>query len=167
MQKFYELVLLIHPQTSKEEMDAINSKIDKLLGDGKKQTDDMGLMQLKHPIGKAKLTQANMISFYCQIDGAKIPSIKRELSITKGVIRFAFFAMNAKDQYFTYAEVNKKFEQLIKDAEEAEEKEKKVEENTEDKIVIEGEDGETTVAEKEVVKPKVSSKKRKEMPVRK
>jgi ribosomal protein S6 len=41
MLKIYELVVLLHPQLSKDEQDAIYAKIDTLLGAGKKEIDDM------------------------------------------------------------------------------------------------------------------------------
>ena len=122
MQKFYELVVLIHPQTSKEELTALHTKLDSLLGEGKKQVDDMGLMQLSHPIGKSRLTQAHMISYHCELKTSKIVSIKKELALTKGVVRYVFFAMGATDPFFTYAEVNKKFEKLLEEQEEKNEK---------------------------------------------
>lgn len=111
MTKLYELVVLLHPQLSSDEKDAINKKLDTLLGAGKKQTDDMGLVQLAHPVAKARLTQVYMISFYCELTASQLTTIKHELSITKGVIRNVFFSMTAKDAFYTYADANKKFEQ--------------------------------------------------------
>ena len=72
MQKLYDLVVLIHPQTSKDEQATIYAKIDSLIGKGKKETDDMGLVALAHPIGKARLTQAHMVSYYCELDSKTI-----------------------------------------------------------------------------------------------
>ena len=162
MQKFYELVVLLHPQTSKEDLATLYAKIDSLLSDGKKQTDDMGLMQLAHPIAKNRLSQAHMVSYYCQLEGSKLESIKKELSITKGVVRYVFFSMWAKDVFFTYADVNKKFEKLI---EEEEKKEAAIEEEKKE-VAIEWENGEVTTHAKEspVIRP---SKKKKDLPVRK
>ena len=110
MQKNYELVVLLHPQLSKDEQDAINTKIDTLLGKGKKQTDDMWLVELKHHIGKGKLTQVHMTSYYCELESQTVDAIKKELSITKGAIRYVFYAMGAKQPFLTFEEVNKKFE---------------------------------------------------------
>ncbi|MBP6085849.1 30S ribosomal protein S6 [Patescibacteria group bacterium] len=110
MQKLYELVVILHPQLSKDEQDAIHAKVDGLLGKGKKQTDEMGLVQLAHPIGKARLTQAHIDSHYCELDAATVTAIKNELSITKGVVRHVFFAMAANEKFHSFAEVNKKFE---------------------------------------------------------
>lgn len=162
MQKFYELVVLLHPQTSKEDLAMLYTKIDSLLSDGKKQTDDMGLMQLEHPVGKNKLSQVHMISYHCELEGSKLESIKKELSITKGVVRYVFFSMWAKDIFFTYADVNKKFEKLI---EEEEKKEAALEDENKE-VVIEWENGEVTTQAKEspVIK---APKKKKELAVRK
>lgn len=110
MSKLYELVVQLHPQVSKDEQAAIYAKIDSLLGKGKKQVDDMGLMQLAHPIGKARLTQVHMTSYYCELDAQAIAAIKLELSITKNVVRFVLFAMSAHDPFVTFADINKKFE---------------------------------------------------------
>lgn len=110
MQKLYELVVLLHPQLSKDEQDAIYAKIDSLLGKGKKETDDMWLVQLAHPIGKAKLSQVHMTSYYCELDSQATKAIKDELSITKGVVRYVVFAMNATDTFLSFAEINKQFE---------------------------------------------------------
>lgn len=110
MQKNYELVVMLHPQLSKDEQDAIYAKVDSLLGKGKKETDDMGLVQLAHPIGKAKLTQVHMTSYYCELDSQGTNAIKKELSITKGVVRYVIFSMNSTDKFLSFAEINKQFE---------------------------------------------------------
>jgi ribosomal protein S6 len=110
MQKLYDLVVLIHPQTSKDEQATIYAKIDSLLGNGKKETDDMGLTDLAHPIGKAKLSQVHMVSYYCELDSKSIVGIKQELTLTKGVVRFAFYSMGAHEPFHTFATINKKFE---------------------------------------------------------
>ncbi len=116
MQKLYELVVLLHPQLSKDEQEAIYNKIDTLLGAGKKQTDAMGLVQLAHPIGKSRLTQVHMTSYYCEITPQVIAAIKQELSITKGVVRHVFFAMAAHEPFLLFADVNKKFEKPVVEA---------------------------------------------------
>ncbi|MEI7477684.1 MAG: 30S ribosomal protein S6 [bacterium] len=113
MQKFYELVVLLHPQLSKDDQGAIYAKIDSLIGAGKKQTDDLGLIQLAHSIGKGKLQQVHLTSYYCELDPSVMPAIKKELSITKGVVRHMFFAMTAKDPFVLYKDVNKKFEKVV------------------------------------------------------
>lgn len=110
MQKNYELVVMLHPQLSKDEQDAIYAKVDSLLGKGKKETDEMGLVQLAHPIGKAKLTQVHMNSYYCELDSQGTNAIKKELSITKGVVRYVIFSMNSTDKFLSFAEINKQFE---------------------------------------------------------
>ncbi len=109
MQKIYELVVLLNPQLSKDDQDAINNKIDTLLGAGKKDTDAMGLVQLAHPIGKARLTQVHMTSYYCELTPAQTATIKQELTLTKGVVRHVFFAMTANQPFLTFAGVNQKF----------------------------------------------------------
>ncbi len=110
MLKIYELVVLLHPQLSKDEQDAIYAKIDTLLGKGKKETDEMGLVDLAHPIGKAKLNQVHMKSFYCELDSQGTNAIKKELSITKGVVRYVIFSMTASEPFLSFAEINKQFE---------------------------------------------------------
>lgn len=160
MQKFYELVVLLHPQTSKEELTMLYAKIDSLLSDGKKQADDMGLMQLEHPVGKNKLSQVHMVSYHCQLEPTKVESIKKELSITKGVVRHVFFSMGEKDPFFTFAEVNKKFEKLI------EEEEKKEAEEKKEEVATEAENSESATQENAAPVIK-SAKKKKELPVRK
>lgn len=110
MSKLYELVVQLHPQISKDEQTAIYGKIDVLLEKGKKQVDDMGLMQLAHPIGKARLSQVHMTSYYCELDAQAIAAIKQELSITKNVVRFMLFAMASHDPFIVYADINKQFE---------------------------------------------------------
>ncbi len=115
MQKIYELVVLLHPQLSKDDQDAIYSKIDTLLGAGKKDTDSMGLVQLAHPIGKARLTQVHMTSYYCELTPQTTNTIKQELTLTKGVVRHVFFAMTANEPFHTFAGVNKKFEKPVEE----------------------------------------------------
>jgi ribosomal protein S18/ribosomal protein S6 len=119
MKKLYELVILLSPQLSKDEQDAINAKVDALLGKGKKQVDSMGLVQLAHAIGKAKLNQAHITSYYCELDAAEIAAIKHELRITKGVARYVFFAMTASQPFLIYSEVNKKFDKMEEEKKEA------------------------------------------------
>ena len=120
MKKLYELVVLLNPQLSKDEQDNINAKLDSLLGNGKKQVDAMGLVQLAHTIGKAKLNQAHITSYYCELDAQEIAAIKHELRITKGVARYVFFAMTTNQPFLIYAEVNKKFDKLDEERKEAE-----------------------------------------------
>ena len=112
MQKLYELVVILHPQLSKDEQDAIHAKVDGLLGKGKKQTDEMGLVQLAHPIGKARLTQAHIDSHYCELDAATVTAIKNELSITKGVVRHVFFAMAANEKFHSFRNIHEDLRDL-------------------------------------------------------
>jgi ribosomal protein S18/ribosomal protein S6 len=119
MKKLYELVVLLSPQLSKDEQDAINAKIDALLGAGKKQVDSMGLVQLAHTIGKAKINQAHITSYYCELDAQTIAALKHELRITKGVARYVIFAMTASQPFLIYSEVNKKFDKMEEEKKEA------------------------------------------------
>ena len=119
MKKLYELVVLLNPQLSKDEQDSINAKIDTLLGAGKKQVDAMGLIQLAHTIGKAKLNQAHITSYYCECDSQDMATMKQELRITKGVARYVFFAMTNSEPFLIYSEVNKKFDKMEEEKKEA------------------------------------------------
>jgi ribosomal protein S18 len=110
MEKLYELVVALHPQTSKDEQEAIYAKIDTLLWKGKKQVDDLWLVQLAHPIGKARHTQAHMTSYYCELTPQTVNAIKHELSITKWVVRYVFFVMKSTEPFVIFADINKKFE---------------------------------------------------------
>jgi ribosomal protein S18 len=70
----------------------------------------MGLMDLAHPIGKARLQQAQIISYYCTLDNNTIAAIKKDLAITKGVVRHVIFSMTPTEVFHKFVELNKKFE---------------------------------------------------------
>ncbi len=51
-----------------------------------------------------------MTSYYCELDSQSTNAIKKELSITKGVVRYVFFSMTSSDSFLSFAEINKQFE---------------------------------------------------------
>ena len=111
--KNYELVILLQPQLSKEDHDKVINDIQKLIADNGGKivaTDDMGMMTLAHDITKLKVKQAYFISYHLELGGDKIQSLKATFAITKGVLRFSFFAMAPREEFISYADINKKWE---------------------------------------------------------
>lgn len=111
--KNYELVLLLHPQLSKEDHEKLIADINGLItqnGGKVLDTDDMGLMSLAHQITKAKLMQAYFVSYHLELPGDKIQSLKATFAIMKGLVRFSFFAMKAGEKLVSFAEINKTWE---------------------------------------------------------
>lgn len=111
--KHYELVVLLQPQLSKDDHEKLISDIQKLIADnGGKilETDDMGMLSLTHEITKAKLNQAYFLSYHLELPSDKVQTLKSTFAITKGLIRFAFFAMNAEEKLVSYQDINKAWE---------------------------------------------------------
>ena len=113
MLKNYELVILLQPQLSKDDHEKLVSDIQKMITDngGKViDTDDMGMLTLAHQITKAKLQQAHFISYHLELPGDKIQMLKSAFAITKGVVRFSFFLMNANEKFVSFKDTNKTWE---------------------------------------------------------
>ncbi len=111
--KNYELVILLQPQLSKDEHEKLVSDIEKLIAEqGGKilATDDMGITVLAHQITKAKLTQAYFISYQLDLSGDKIQALKSTFAITKGIVRFFFFIMDANEKFVSFKDTNKTWE---------------------------------------------------------
>lgn len=111
--KNYELVVMLQPQLSKDDHEKLVSDIQKLIADNGGRildTDEMGMMTLSHEITKAKLKQAYFLSYHLEIDGEKIQGLKSTFAITKGLVRFAFFAMTDKEKLVSYKDINKAWE---------------------------------------------------------
>ncbi len=112
--KNYELVILLQPQLSKDDHEKLVNDIQKLLANSGGKiiaTDDMGMTTLTHDITKLKLKQAYFISYHLELSGDKVQSLKAAFGIMKGLIRFAFFLMAPSEQFISYAEINKTWEQ--------------------------------------------------------
>ncbi len=109
----YELVVLFQPQLSKDDHAKVVSDVEKTIADhGGKilATDEMGMQTLAHTITKGKLTQAYFISYHIELGGDKIQTLKSTFAITKGIVRFAFFTMDTKEKFVSFAETNKNWE---------------------------------------------------------
>lgn len=112
--KNYELVILLQPQLSKDDHEKLVNDILKLIADNGGKivaTDDMGMTTLTHDITKLKLKQAYFISYHLELSGDKVQTLKSAFAIMKGIVRFAFFLMDAREAFISYAEINKTWEQ--------------------------------------------------------
>ncbi len=81
----------------------------------------MWLLDLVEPI--RGLNKAYFLSYYTELDWEKIDEYKKTLTLTKWVVRFAFYKMWKNEKFLKFAEVNKEFEITV------EEKTKKRNEN--------------------------------------
>ncbi len=111
--KHYELVILIHPQLSKDDQEKIIADVQShLSSNGGKiiDTDEMGMMDLAHHITKARIKQAYFVSYHVELPGENIQKLKSAFAIMKGLVRFAFFLMKTNEKLVSFKEINKAWE---------------------------------------------------------
>lgn len=104
----YELVLLIDPKLSWEDIKAKKEKIEKLIISSKgkiEDIDDIGYLDLHFVINKEQ--RAYFYSICTRLDNEGLASIKKALKVMVGINRWKLFRMADKDTFLKYSEVNK------------------------------------------------------------
>lgn len=112
----YELVVVINPALTADQITALKTKIVDLVGEVI-DTDDIGLLPLAYQMNGQ--VQAYFISRYVELDQARMQEISAELRITKGVSKFVFYKIDPKQGYLKFAELNKMFADIQQQEEDA------------------------------------------------
>ncbi len=111
----YELVVLIDPKLSWEDIKAKKEEIKKLIETSKgemEEIDDIGYLDLQFAINKEK--RAYFYSVCVRLDNEAISSIKKTLKVMVGINRWKLFKMADEAKFLKYSEVNK---EVIKEVE--------------------------------------------------
>jgi ribosomal protein S6 len=132
MKKQYELVCVIDARLSMEDIRVQMKAVEKLVGDAKVDTDDMGLLPLAYPL-KGQ-TQAYFVSYALSIDTDLLNELKHNLSLEKGVIKYHIFSLKSTDAFLKYADLKKAYAALL--PAEKEELEEEEEESVEEVAVV-------------------------------
>ena len=115
MNKRYELVVVIDPVLTADQMSALKAKIVETIGNVL-DTDDMGLLPLAYPVNGQQ--QAYFVSWYLDLDPAQVAAYSHELRITRGIQKFFFYSLG-QQKFLKFAEVTKAYEAIKEKDEEA------------------------------------------------
>lgn len=130
MKKQYELVCVIDARLSMEDIRAQMKTIEKLIGEAKFDTDDMGLLPLAYPL-KGQ-TQAYFVSYALDIATDLLGELKHNLSLEKGVIKYHIFSLKSSDAFLKYADLKKAYAAMLPQITEEIEKEEQTSEVVEE-----------------------------------
>jgi len=113
MQK-YDVVLLLDAKLSESERKDLLGDIEKSLGKGILEKDDMGLQSLAYNLAdKAGQDKAYIVSYYVQAPAQDITEFKKQLVYNKSIKRYVVYKMNATEPFFTFAVLNKELTTII------------------------------------------------------
>jgi len=104
----YELVVLIDPKLSWEDIKAKKGEVEKLITSSKweiEEIDDIGFLDLGFAINKEQ--RAYFYSICTKLDNESMDSIKKALKVMVGINRWKLFRMADKEVFLKYSEVNK------------------------------------------------------------
>lgn len=93
-------------------------------------TDDMGLVPLAYPLRGQN--QGAIISYQCSIDPTNLDEMKSQLSLEKWLAKYYFYGMKEDEQFLKYADLQKKYEEMHAQEEEALEEEADQEQTEDD-----------------------------------
>jgi ribosomal protein S6 len=111
----YELVVVIDPALTADQITTLKDKIIALVG-SVVDTDDIGLLPLAYQMSGQ--SQAYFISWLLALHTDKVSEISRELRITKWVLKFVFYSLHPKQDYLKFADLHAMFT-TIQEEEEA------------------------------------------------
>jgi len=124
MKKQYELVCVIDARLSMEDIRAQMKAIEKLIGEAKFDTDDMGLLPLAYPL-KGQI-QAYFVSYALDIATDLLGELKHNLSLEKGVIKYHIFSLKSSDAFLKYADLKKAYVAMLPEITEETEKDEEI-----------------------------------------
>lgn len=108
MKKRYELVVVIDPVLTADQMTTLKAKIVEVVG-GVVETDEIGLLPLAYQVNGQQ--QAYFVSWCVEIDPTQIAAFSQELRITRGIQKFFFYSLG-QQKFLTFADVNKQYEAI-------------------------------------------------------
>lgn len=102
--RLYELVVILDPRLSTDEVAEARSRVEKLIGaDAIKDTDDLGLQHLQHNMkDNAQLNKGFVISYAVEIDPNHLENINTELGYDKQVMRYTIFTLQSIEGFLHY-----------------------------------------------------------------
>ena len=113
MQK-YDVVLLLDAKLSDGERKAVLDDVEKLLDKHILTTDTIGLLSLEHDLaGKRGQDSAYLVSYHVEAPAALILEFKKQLVYNKAIKRYTIFAMQAKQPFYIYADLQKELNDII------------------------------------------------------
>ena len=112
--KHYELVCIIDAGLSSADISVLRKNIEKLLSI--KEIDDMWLLPLSYPLNGQD--QAYFLSYYVEMDEQNISEVKNELRLMKWLAKFVFYAMKTGEKFLKFADLQKRYEDLVSQEEE-------------------------------------------------
>ncbi len=123
--RLYELVLVINPSFSKDKIKAKIEDTEEMLGSKIKEKDDMGMLELYHPINS--YSKAYFVSYLIEWEPKDVDFLKKKFRIDDDVIRYSIYKRETEKEFVNYKEVNKKLKEQLDEQDEPEEKEEKEE----------------------------------------
>jgi len=128
--KNYELVTVIDTNLSGPEIKAANEAVQKLLGKGILDTDEIGLMPTAYPI--LGQDQWYYVSYHVELDGDHIDELKSDLKLIKWIAKFTLFGMWIHEKFLKMWELTKRREDLSPAEEASQEEEQEQEEESQE-----------------------------------
>lgn len=128
--KTYELVCVIDAWLPNTEITATKERVVSQLTKAWWEviaTDDIGLLPTAYPIRGQD--QAYYLSLHIRVDANQLPELREVYGLEKGLARVAFYSMGNNQEFFSYAQLAKRYEDILDLQEETEEE---VEETTKD-----------------------------------
>lgn len=116
--RHYELVIVLDPRLSQDDLAATTTAVEKLLGKGIVATDDLGLQNFFHHMtGKDGLDKGFMTSYHVTLESDDIDTIKTELGYNKNILRSEIFALKNADAFVLFEKNNEEAQKLAEDEE--------------------------------------------------
>ncbi len=111
----YELVMLLNPRMTQEELDSLKNSIQEALPKWSiLDIDDVWLIDTKYPLKKDKdLTKVYFVTYYVELSPEDISSFKEKVAYLKWIVRQFFYKLAHKDEFMKYNEVNSWAEKII------------------------------------------------------
>ena len=115
--KPYELVLVIKAALSVDEKTAILNSIEEIVEKKHiKQKDDIGVLKSAYFLqDKKENTHIHLVSYHLELDSKKVNDYTKQFSFVKWLLRHFFYALDANEEFITYADMQKKLEKILPD----------------------------------------------------
>ncbi len=121
--KKYELVVVLDGRTSQEERDTAIAAIEAAIDTNNiVQKDEIGAMDAEYDLARVKgNNKIYLISYYLNLVPEAIREIEKKIAYIKPLKRHFFYAMTSTQPFFTFKELQKKFEEQEEEASSEEE----------------------------------------------
>lgn len=105
--KLYELVAIIDPQLSQDDQQALIAQIEWFLPEGSsiEQKDEIGLQKV-YQFSATSAGVAYFVSWYILMNSSDIISLKRKLTLLKGVLRHVVYSVDTNHPMVNFKDIN-------------------------------------------------------------